>query len=140
MLFVKLLCSWLSLALKSRQAVQHFSIVVVQTCAGESVPESERTSEKEFFAGDALSASSSTHNLPSIAQSVLGATAAARGGVSDDERLTWEEERQKLYLQLDDKVSQTLAAVNLYTSFSDKRPCCMTSQFCQKMKITFFFS
>jgi len=68
------------------------------------VPESERTSDKEFFTTDALSASSSTHNLPSIAQSVLGAT-APRGGVSDEERLTWEEERQKLYLQLDDKVS-----------------------------------
>jgi len=63
-------------------------------------------SDKEFFTGDALSASSSTHNLPSIAQSVLGAT-VGRGGVSDEERLTWEEERQKLYLQLDDKVSGT---------------------------------
>jgi len=71
---------------------------------GESVPESERTSDKEFLASDALSASSSTHNLPSIAQSVLGAT--ARGGVSDEERLSWEEERQKLYLQLDDKVDE----------------------------------
>jgi len=69
------------------------------------VPEGERMSEKELLSSaDALSASSSTHNLPSIAQSVLGA-AAARGGVSDDERLTWEQERQKLYLQLDDKVS-----------------------------------
>jgi len=66
------------------------------------VPESERMIEKEFLsAADALSASSSTHNLPSIAQSVLG----PRGGVSDEERLTWEQERQKLYLQLDDKVS-----------------------------------
>ena len=71
---------------------------------GESVPESERMSDKELLASDALSASSSTHNLPSIAQAVLGPT-AARGGVSDEERLTWEEERQKLYLQLDDKVN-----------------------------------
>jgi len=68
-------------------------------------------SDKEFLASDALSASSSTHNLPSIAQSVLGAT-AAREGVSDDERLGWVEERQKLYLQLDDKVnSSTVTAV-----------------------------
>jgi len=75
------------------------------------VPESERMSDKEFLTSDALSASSSTHNLPSIAQSVLGAT-AGRGGVSDEERLTWEEERQKLYLQLDDKVSwQTVTDV-----------------------------
>ena len=62
-------------------------------------------SDKEFLTGDALSASSSTHNLPSIAQSVLGATARG-GGVSDEERLSWVEERQKLYLQLDDKVTE----------------------------------
>ena len=69
------------------------------------MPECERTSDKELLASDALSSSSSTHNLPSIAQSMLGAVAATRGGASDDERLTWEQERQKLYLQLDDKVS-----------------------------------
>jgi len=81
------------------------------------VPESERMSEKEFLTSDALSASSSTHNLPSIAQSVLGAT-AARGGVSDEERLTWEEERQKLYLQLDDKVRHIVTtAVNVQSTF-----------------------
>ena len=55
------------------------------------MPESERTSDKEFFTTDALNASSSTHNLPSIAQSVLGATERCRGG-SDEERLTWEQE------------------------------------------------
>ena len=59
-------------------------------------------SEKEFLTSDALSASSSTHNLPSIAQAPLGAT--ARSGVSDEELLSWAEERQKLYQQLDDKV------------------------------------
>jgi len=79
------------------------------------VPESDRMSDKEFLASDALSASSSTHNLPSIAQSVLGAT-AAREGVSDDERLGWVEERQKLYLQLDDKVSSS----KLYLQLDDK--------------------
>jgi hypothetical protein len=75
--------------------------------AGESVPENERLSEKDMLSSDALSASSSTHNLPSIAQPLaVGAAGAAAPprGVSDEERRTWEEERQKLYLQLDDKV------------------------------------
>jgi len=76
------------------------------------VPESERMSDKEFLTSDALSASSSTHNLPSIAQSVLGVTARA-GGVSDEERLSWEEERQKLYLQLDDRVRYDISLMLL---------------------------
>jgi len=76
--------------------------VAVCVNVGESVPESERMSDKELLTSDALSASSSTHNLPSITQTVVGAT--ARGGVSDEERLSWEEERQKLYLQLDERV------------------------------------
>lgn len=68
---------------------------------GESVPENERTTDKSMT--DSLSASSSTHNLPSISKTpVSGAVAAA--AVSDEERLLWEEEKQKLYQQLDDKV------------------------------------
>jgi len=78
---------------------------------GESVPESERMIDKELLASDTLSASSSTHNLPGIAQSLLG-VAAAHTGVSDDERLTWEQERQKLYLQLDEKVRCYISKVN----------------------------
>ena len=89
-------------------------LVVLCKRLGESVPESERTSDKEFLTGDALSASSSTHNLPSIAQSAFGAT-AARGGMSDEERLTWEQERQKLYLQLDEKVSRPTQRYRLDT-------------------------
>jgi len=84
------------------------SLLYLFVCnVGESVPESERLSDKEFLAADALSASSSTHNLPSIAQSALpGAMARPAAGVSDEERLSWEEERQKLYQQLDDRVSE----------------------------------
>lgn len=70
---------------------------------GESVPENERTTDKSLT--DSLSASSSTHNLPSISKTpVPGAAAAPAAVVSDEERLLWEEEKQKLYQQLDDKV------------------------------------
>lgn len=64
--------------------------------AGESVPESERISEKDT--SDSLSSSSSTHNLPSVTHAVVTGPA-----VTDVERATWEEEKQKLYQQLDDK-------------------------------------
>jgi len=70
------------------------------------VPENERLSEKEVLSSDVLSASSSTHNLPSIAQPLASSAAVPARTVSDEERLTYEEERQKLYQQLDDKVSQ----------------------------------
>ena len=71
--------------------------------AGEAVPEDERIVVKEA-AGDALlNASSSTHNLPLVAGGLTaGGTAPA---VSDVERATWQQEKEKLYQLLDDKVS-----------------------------------
>ena len=64
------------------------------------MPEGERASEKDT--SDALSASSSTHNLPSITQ----ALAPTGPAVTDAERATWEAEKQKLYQQLDEKVGR----------------------------------
>ena len=64
---------------------------------GESVPEDERTLVKD--ASEALSAASSVAHLPLAHLNVSSGTA-----VTDAERVSWEEEKQKLYQQLDDKV------------------------------------
>jgi len=64
---------------------------------GDSVPEDERIVVKDSAVESLLNASSSTHNLPLVA----GGTAAA---VTDVERATWQQEKQKLYQMLDDKV------------------------------------
>ncbi len=67
---------------------------------GIQVPQDEQTSE----AADALSSSSSTHNLPKL--TVPGVPATVGGGISDEERSIWEGEKQNLYQQLDDKVRE----------------------------------
>lgn len=64
---------------------------------GEAVPEDERTVVKD--AGDVLSAASSVAHLPLAHLNLSSGTA-----VTDAERVGWEEEKQKLYQQLDDKV------------------------------------
>ncbi|ESO07776.1 hypothetical protein HELRODRAFT_76153, partial [Helobdella robusta] len=70
--------------------------------SGESVPESERASQVKIQ--DNLSASSSTHNLPNIDKpAAAAATASAAVGATAAEKLVWEEEKMKLYEQLDDK-------------------------------------
>jgi len=69
---------------------------------GESVPEDERISVKDSVSESLLNASSSTHNLPLVTGAMMpGGTAAA---VSDVERATWQQEKEKLYHLLDDKV------------------------------------
>jgi len=66
------------------------------------VPEDERIEVKDSAGDSLLNASSSTHNLPLIAGTLVpGASAAA---VSDVERATWQQEKEKLYQLLDDKV------------------------------------
>jgi len=67
--------------------------------AGESVSAEEQALLKA--AGDSLSSSASTQNLTSMLAPLP--TATLGGSVTDDERLRWEEEKQKLYQQLDDK-------------------------------------
>jgi len=70
------------------------------------VPEDERIVVKEA-AGDALlNASSSTHNLPLVAGGLTAGGMAA--AVSDVERATWQQEKQKLYQLLDDKVGHCI--------------------------------
>lgn len=80
--------------------------------SGESVPESERTSEKELT--DTLSASSSTHNLPSISKALVPGVPVA--ALSDEERILFEEEKLKLYQQMDDKVCTCLSWFDTFTN------------------------
>jgi hypothetical protein len=55
--------------------------------------------------GDSLlNASSSTHNLPGIGLPAVAPLMGAGAAVTDVERATWQQEKQKLYQQLDDKV------------------------------------
>ena len=61
------------------------------------MPEEERTVVKDSAGDSLLNASSSTHNLPLV----TGGPAAA---VSDVERAAWQQEKEKLYQLLDDKV------------------------------------
>ena len=68
---------------------------------GQTVPESERAVRGKV--ADNLSSSSSTHNLPSIDDAVAPAAAPAAAATSGEKR-QWEEEKMKLYGQLDDKV------------------------------------
>jgi len=69
------------------------------------VPEDERITVKESVGDTLLNASSSTHNLPLVTSGMMmpGGTAAA---VSDVERVTWQQEKEKLYQMLDDKVAR----------------------------------
>ena len=76
--------------------------------AGQSVPESERATKERI--ADNLSSSSSTHNLPSVKEE--GATAAP-AGASAGEKRQWEEEKMKLYEQLDDKVGFSVISLVL---------------------------
>ena len=66
--------------------------------AGEAVPEEERITAKEITAEAAATPSSKVHHLPASVVSTAGSA------ISDAERARWEEEKQKLYQQLDDKV------------------------------------
>jgi len=68
---------------------------------GESVPEDERIEVKDAVGDSLLNASSSTHNLPLIAAGAAGGIASA---VSDVERAAWQQEKERLYKMLDDKV------------------------------------
>jgi len=63
--------------------------------AGQSVSADEQLVVKP----DALSSSASTQNLTQM----LAPVPVMAGSVTDDERVRWEEEKQKLYQQLDDK-------------------------------------
>ncbi len=63
---------------------------------------------------DALTSSSSTHNLPATIGQVL--VPGAGSAVSDEERTKWEVEKQKLYQQLDDKVEYKCAYIHAYKS------------------------
>jgi len=74
------------------------------------VPEEERIEMKDSAGDSLLNASSSTHNLPLIAGTLMPAASAA--AVSDVERATWQQEKEKLYQLLDDKVC--------YSSFVSK--------------------
>lgn len=66
------------------------------------MPEEERTQLKE--SGDVLSMSTSTAYLPTA-----HLNASAGKALTDAERIGWEEEKQKLYQQLDDKVCAVLS-------------------------------
>ena len=74
------------------------------------MPEEERIEMKDSAGDSLLNASSSTHNLPLIAGTLMPAASAA--AVSDVERATWQQEKEKLYQLLDDKVC--------YSSFVSK--------------------
>lgn len=67
------------------------------------MPEDERIVVKDAVGESLLNASSSTHNLPLVAGSLMpgGVPASA---VTDVERATWQQEKEKLYQMLDDKV------------------------------------
>ena len=67
------------------------------------MPEDERIEVKDSSGDSLLNASSSTHNLPLIAGTVMPGTAPA-AAVTDVERATWQQEKEKLYQLLDDKV------------------------------------
>lgn len=98
----------------SHEVILNWLIIFYISCIGhlgESVPESERTSEKELT--DTLSASSSTHNLPSISKAMVPGVPVV--AMSDEERILWEEEKQKLYQQLDDKVCVSLGLTHSQT-------------------------
>ena len=77
--------------------------------AGEAVPEDERIVTKDATGDSLLNASSSTHNLPLVAGVPMAGGMAAT--VSDVERATWQQEKQKLYQMLDDKVQSKLLHV-----------------------------
>jgi len=70
----------------------------MERLVGESVPEEERILVKDSSGDSLLNASSSTHNLPLVM--ATGPAAA----VSDVERAAWQQEKEKLYQMLDEKV------------------------------------
>jgi len=72
------------------------------------VPEDERILVKDSSGDSLLNASSSTHNLPLVA----GGTMAA--AVSDVERAAWQQEKEKLYKMLDDKVDSCSCLLAAY--------------------------
>ena len=63
------------------------------------MPEDERIEVKDAVGDSLLNASSSTHNLPLIAG--VGANTSA---VSEVERAAWQQEKERIYKMLDDKV------------------------------------
>lgn len=66
------------------------------------MPDDERIIMKDSAGDSLLNASSSTHNLPLVAGGLMpGASSAA---VNDVERAMWQQEKEKLYQLLDDKV------------------------------------
>jgi len=78
------------------------------------VPDDERIIMKDSAGDSLLNASSSTHNLPLVAGGLMpGATSAA---VNDVERAMWQQEKEKLYQLLDDKVDMAavLSLTHLY--------------------------
>jgi hypothetical protein len=78
---------------------------------GETVPDEERIVVKDTT-GE-LTLNSSTATLPTVASDVLrslppaaaSAGAVAGAAVSDAERVTWMQEKEKLYQQIDERVS-----------------------------------
>ena len=77
------------------------------------MPEDERIDVKDSAGESLLNASSSTHNLPLIAGTLMPGVSAA--AVTDVERATWQQEKEKLYQLLDDKVHCSIfVAVSLH--------------------------
>jgi len=83
--------------------IRYSSACMTWRLVGESVPEEERIVAKDSAGDSLLNASSSTHNLPLVAGGPMAAGMA--GAVSDVERSAWQQEKEKLYQMLDDKVT-----------------------------------
>jgi hypothetical protein len=85
--------------------------IIFASLSGESVPEEERTIVKDTT-GELTLNSSSANLVNSVASEVtplsrnLPSSAGAVAAVNDEERATWQQEKEKLYLQLDERVSE----------------------------------
>ena len=75
--------------------------------AGETVSTEEQNS-LAVSGKDALTPSDSTTNLTAMIK-------ASGGTISDAERVAWEQEKQRLYQQLDDKVTMCVPIVTTIT-------------------------
>lgn len=93
--------------------IERYEAELARWRKGESVPEDERTLVKD--ASEALSAASSVAHLPLAHLNVSSGTA-----VTDAERVSWEEEKQKLYQQLDDKDDEIYNQSQLGEKFKDQ--------------------
>jgi len=103
---------------------------------GESVPDEERIHVKDTTGELTLPASAAVPSSVTTAALVSNISLPVGSAVTDVDRATWQQEKEKLYQQLDDKVIKHI--FNFYKGISNMVFCCRFSVLSKHLAVVSF--